>query len=306
MLIDDLKLKKKDIYNISSLKEQAFYQFLVGDPMSCPTHNDLVENVQICLSVFCINAPSKKDLIEKHRKTQPKKGMHYTTNLIDLCAMAKNNVEQERDNLMSYCQNNSTRDFYILKHLFPGIFPHPSVPQGNIDQIALHLYEGSFPQEDWKPLLLNALYETSDLIDFYVVEQGYQKAMDDNPLLHRIKEIEYVTDVLDYVVEKTERRVKFVFKLICTFFAILISAASIYFIALYWGKVEPLISVFSILFGLTAFLCLLYTGYAPDKRKIINTLREEIADFVFKLKGLNRSELKEILKSLENKDRKHR
>ena len=53
------------------------------------------------------------------------------------------------------------------------------------------------------------LYETSDLTDFYVIEQGYLQAMDDNPIVHQTNDIIYVRDTLAQIVEKTERRVKF-------------------------------------------------------------------------------------------------
>lgn len=299
MLIDDLELKKEDIYNISSLKEQVFYKFLVGERLSCPTDNDLAENVQICLSVFCINAPSKKDLIEKHRKTQPKKGLHYTTNLIDLCAIAKDYFEQERDNLMSYCQNNSTRDFFILKHIFPDLIHYPPKPLGNIDQIALHLYKGDYPPEGWKSLLLNALYETSDLIDFYIVEQGFLQAMDDHPIVHRVNEIAYVRDACKKFVEKTERNVKWTIR---TFIILLLGPTSYWLGTLSyknWDKAEPIIAIIEFSASLIEILIIVFFVFIPNKVKIVKSLWEKIMNWMFRIKGFNRSKLKEKITQLK-------
>lgn len=302
LLICEIKKIKQKLLEKSSLKEKVFFGYLSGKPMKFQSGYNLTDIQRICFSMFGLNAPIEKDLINRKRRSKVTGRMHYTHTLIDLAAMAKDNLEQERKNLLSYCQNHTTRDFYILNYLFPNISRDPPIPQGDIDQIALHLYEDDFPPEGWKSLLFGALQETSDLHDLYVIEQGFQQAMDDNPLLHRVQEIEYVTDVLDHVVDKTERRVKFTFKLICAFFAILISVPSIYFIVLYWGKVEPLISAVGILFSLIVFLFPLYTGYAPDRINIFNTLKEKITDSVFKAKGLSRSELKEKLASLQNHD----
>ena len=212
LIIDELTKLKQRLLNQSSLKEQAFYQFLIDERLSYPIQVDLTEIEQICYSAYCIDIPSKKNLtnlIKAHRRTQPIGGMHYTENLIDLSAMAMNNVELEKGNLKSYCENHSTRDFYILNHLFPNVSFNPPLPQSAIDQIALHLHKGKSSQEEWKQVLLKALYETSDLRDIYVIEQWYKQAMDDNPIVHRTNDIIYVRDTLTQVVEKTERRVKF-------------------------------------------------------------------------------------------------
>ena len=183
LLINELIKLRHRLLNTSSLslKEKAFYQFLVGEPLNHPTGNNLAEIEQICLAVFSGDLLSKKELITRQRKKQPIRGMYYTKNLIELSAMARDNVELEQKNLKSYCENHSTRDFYILNCLFPDILFNPPLPQGAVDEIAMHLYKGESPQEGWEPLLLKALYETSDLIDLYVIEQCYKRAMDDNP-----------------------------------------------------------------------------------------------------------------------------
>lgn len=119
LIIAELKKLKQILLNRSSLKEQAFYQFLEKEPLNYPAKNDLAEIEQICLSVFGGDLFSKKELIAAQRNTQPIGGMHYTKNLIELCAMGRENPELERENLKAYSANHSTRDFYILYVLFP-------------------------------------------------------------------------------------------------------------------------------------------------------------------------------------------
>ena len=306
LLINELKKLRHDLLNNSSLslKERAFYQFLVGAPLNYPTGNDLAEIEQICLSVFSGDLLSKKELITAQRKKHPIHGMHYTTNLIDLSAMAIDNVELEQQNLKSYCKKCSTRDFYILNNLFPDISSSVPQPERVIDQIALHLHESNFPQKGWKPLLLNALYETSDLIDFYLVEQGYQLAIDDNPIIHRTDDIIYVRDTLVQVVAKTERRVKFIIKLASGFFLILIFGELIRLIVVNWDRAEPILTVVEVLLRLLAGLFFILTGFVPDKIEFFNSLTEKIINWVFKRKGLNRLELKETLDQLANQNEK--
>ena len=307
LIIDELRGLKQKFINNSSLKEQAFYQFLVNDPLSYPSKNDLTDIEQICYSVFCIDIPSKKDLtnlIEVQRRTQPISGMHYTENLIELSAMVMDNVELEQKNLKSYCEKCSMRDFYILSNLFPDISSNLPQPQGAIDQIASHLHTGDFPQEDWKPLLLKALYETSDLIDIYITEQCYKRAMDDNPIVHRTNDLTYVRDTLAQVIKKTERRVKFAMGMVSALLLLLISCWLVPLIIRNWDKAEPIMAVIELLGSLIFILIIIFLGFMPDRIKFLNSLREKVIDWVFKRKGFNRLEVKETLDRLANQSEK--
>ena len=302
LIIDELKKLKQDLLAKSSLKERAFYGFLVEQPLNYPTEYDLADIAKIYLSIFCTSVPSKEDLtnlIEAQRKKQPISGMHYTANLIELSAMAKDNIELEREHLESYCQDHSTRDFYILNHLFRGVSSNPPFPQGAIDTIALYLHKGEFPQDGWKPLFFKALQETSDLMDCYVLEQGYLQAMDDSPIVHRVQDILYVRNTFARFIRKTERRVKIT---IMGVGALLLVPAFCWLVPLIirnWNQAEPIIAVIEISVLLIGILIVGLMGFMPDKIKIFNLFREKIIDWVFKIKGFDRSELKKRLNRLK-------
>ena len=298
LIVDEFKKLKQTPIAQSSLKERAFYGFLVGKPLSYPTEDNLTEIEKICLSVFCADTLAEKELIKAHRRKQPISGMHYTKTLIDLSAMAIDNVELEKENLKSYCQNHSTRDFYILNHLFQGISSNPPSPQGAIDTIALYLYKGEFPREGWKSLFFEALQETSDLMDYYVIRQGYLRAMDDSPIVHRVQDIHYIRDTFDRFINKTELRVKITIMGMGT---LLIVPAFCWLgplIIRNWNQAEPIIAVIEISVLLIGILIVGLMGFMPDKIKIFNLFREKIIDWVFKIKGFNRSELKRTLDRL--------
>ena len=307
LIIDELRDLKQKFINKSSLKEQVFYQFLVKKPLSYPKKKDLVEIEQICCSAFCSDTPSKNDLtnlIEVQRRTKPIGGMHYTQNLIELSAMALDNIELERENLKLYCEKCSTRDFYILTKLFRDISSNLPQPQGAIDQIALHLYENNSPQEEWKSLLLKALCETADLIDFFVVKKGFQQAMDDNPIVHQVNDIIYVRDTLVQVIAKTEKRIKLTIKVVSVLLLVPISCWLVPLIFRNWDKAEPIIAVVQLVGSLIFILTIILVGFIPDRVKFLNSFREKITDWVFRRKGFNRLELKEILNRLANRSEK--
>ena len=249
LIIDELRSLRQKFINRSSLKEKVFYQFLVNAPLSYPRKNNLARIEQICCSVFCIDIPPKIDLtnlIEAQRRTQPIGGMHYTENLIELIAMALENPEAERETLKTYSENHSTRDFYILHVLFPTLDPNIPTAQGTIDETALHLYKGSFP-EKWKDLLFMGLGEASDLVDLYIIEQWYKRAMDDNPIVHQMNDIIYVRDTLDQVVKTTERRVKFTIAGAGTLLLVPMFYWLVPLIIKSWEAAEPIIAILEFL-----------------------------------------------------------
>ena len=295
LIADELKNLKQILLDRSSLKERAFYFFLIEEPFSYPTENDLSEIEQICLSVFCVDAPDKQEIIQARRRKQPIRGMHYTGNLIELSAMANGNFELERENLKSHCENHSTRNFYVLNHLYPNISSNPPCPQGAIDEISLYLYDDDFPQKGWKRLLLKALQETADLIDFYITEQGYLQAMDDNPIIHQTRDIICVRIACGHFVEKTERRVKRNIGIVSGILVIIIFGWVVRLIVIDWAKAEPIIAATEICIHLILALIIGFVGFIPGKIKIFNLFREKIINWMFSRKGFNRSELKEKL-----------
>lgn len=299
LIVDEFKKLKQTPIAQSSLKEQAFYGFLVGKPLGYPTEDNLTEIEKICLSVFCADTLAEKELIKAHRKKQPISGMHYTKTLIDLSAMTIDNVELEREHLELYCQDHSTRDFYILNHLFRGVSSNPPSPQGAIDTIALYLYKGEFPREGWKSLFFEALQETSDLMDYYVIRQGYLRAMDDSPIVHRVQDIHYVRDTFDRFINKTELRVKITIMVVSVLLLGSISYWLVPLIIRKWTEAEPIIGVIQIFVPLIGILIVGLMGIMLDKIKILNLFKEKIVDWVFSIKGFNRSELKKRLDRLK-------
>ena len=311
LIIDELTELKHTLFNKSSLKEQAFYQFLVNKPLSYPTKNDLIDIEQIIYSVYCANIPLEKDLtnlIEAHRRTGPIGGMHYTKNIIELTAMALEDPESEKESLRTYSESHSTRDFYILHVLFPDLESNRPIAQGAIDEIALHLYRENFP-EKWKTLLLTGLKEISDLIDLYIIEEWYKRAMDDNPIVHRTNDIIYVRDTLTQIVEKTERRIKFAMGVVSVFLLLPIPYWLVPLIVKNWDEAEPTIFAFQFTCFMILNLPALFLGYVPEKIKFFDSLRETIINWVFKnwvfrKTDVNRPDLKERLNQLANQNEK--
>ncbi len=300
LIIEEFKRYKQYYLDRSSPKQEIFYKFLNRETLlDFLTKEDLTDIEQMCLSIFCTDVPSRKKLIERKRKEKVIGGMHYTRNLIELTAMAIDDLKQEEDNLKTYCQDNPTRHFFILNQLFPDLTFYRADPQGSVDQIALHLCQKDLPKEGWKTLLINALYEISDLNDFYVVEQGYHQAMDDHPIIHQVNDILYVKNDCERFVKKTERNVKLAIGLVL--FLLLVGICFLVpTIREKWNEVEPIFGVTGVFLFLIVELIFIFRGKILDRTKFTKMLIEKITNFVFKKKGCNRLQLKESLCRLVN------
>ena len=168
----------------ASLKEKSFYYYLSDKLLSYPSDADLTEIQKICLALFCTNGPQVSSEIQKLRKSKPVKGMHYANNLIELFAFVLDNEEAEKVYINEYCNNHSTRDFFVIHNRFSSSCLHPPEVKNEIDQVALYLIGGSMP-ENWKPLFMGALRQAVDLIDLFVLNKAYIMVLDDHPIAHK-------------------------------------------------------------------------------------------------------------------------
>ena len=302
MIIEEVNKIRRKLNNDLGPKDKAFYQIL--DNQSLEYSSEVVSSYleEIYTILLMTNEPITKDLINKHRGTQPIVGFHYSTNLIELVAMAMDDIDQERDNLQTYCQNHSTRDFYIIDSLFPNVNPYPPEPQGSIDQIAKHLYEGSFPTDNWRVLILKALCEISDLVDLYIVEKGIQKAMDDNPILHKVDDISQVRNACFRFVQVTEFFIKLTMGIVSVLIMVYVLDWLAPIIISRWDQLEPWIFMFQIALFIIN-LSLLFIGFIPfNKIKVFSYPREKIFNWVFSIFGITRMNIKESLSHLQCKD----
>ena len=148
------------------------------------------------MSAFCISAPNKTDLVERFRRSKPIKGMHYANNLVELAAFAIYDRDSEADHLKSFCSTSSTRDYLILNHLFPGVCPSRPSATRAVDIIATWLDNGSFPH-DWKSVFLDAIQNANDLLDLYVIRQGYTHLWECHPSTEQRRDLQYLSSQLD-------------------------------------------------------------------------------------------------------------
>ncbi len=287
----ELNALEENLLDQASLKEKAFYLFLTDKPISYPLDEDLSEIQQICLSQFCLESPSKKSEIERIRKAKPIMGMHYANNLIELFAISLSDPKAEKGNLKTYCNNHSTRDFFVLSTKFRGYCTTPPEPKNATDKIAMHLFEGSSP-ENWTELFGSALQEASDLIDTFVLGKAYLVIMNEHPMSQKLEDLTFANEniekLLTLVENKIQRRVAYSVSIP----AIVVAVWTAYWAITNWDKAEPIAYVVQAFFFLLALIVFFFTGMMPDKLEFFKKYKNRIVDSYFRKMGIDLKELK--------------
>ena len=246
------------------------------------------------MSAFCIGTPNKSDLIERFRRTKPIKGIHYTNNLVELIAFAIYDRDSEANHLKSFCSSGSARDHLILNRLFPGICTsQPSITRG-VDIIATWLNDSSFP-DDWKPVFVDAVQNANDLLDLFVIRQGYMDLWECHPSTEQRRDLQYLSGQLDRAISHIMRRSNRRFNAIASVAMVAGSAVTAYFAVRRWDVAEPVIWAFTFGIFVVGVLGFLLFGRQLDKVNImLEQMRENRAQAGLSKTGLDVEKIQKV------------
>jgi len=302
LLANELKQITQKLITKASRKEIAFYYFLIGEAQKYSDSNDLSDIEQVCLAAFCIGAPYQKKLLEKLQKTKPIKGIHYTNNITELTAFARINYKNELENLKSYCSTHSTRDYFILKKLFPAIDATEPTQGTSVDQIAAHLIKKDLPV-DWKPLFFNALITSTNLLDVYVLKECYLEVLDRKSLLQYETDLYCLAAIVFLIINKIDKVAHFIMILVGFIVVTIVTWFLLYLIAKDWNSAEPFITAISIVVGAVFLIYSFIKGQDIDKYNYITLIKSNISNILKRKLGINTIEYESIVEghNLKNK-----
>lgn len=274
----------------ASQKELFFFHYLMGKPLPYPDDTNLSDQALVCYAAFSIESPDMSSIAEKLRGTKPIMGMHYSNNLIELAAFAQFDLKNEEEHLKTFASSHSTRDFFLLKHLFPSIDTYKPEPRSPIDQLASNLLAGDF-QSNSTELILEAMQSAEDLLDLYVIHKSVVILLDYHPATQNKKEIAFLTYQLAKTIRIVDRTVHIILTLIVAALLVLVYVKLIPIILNKWEQAEPIwIIVNSIIVTVNTFLALLI-GTKPEKLKFWKSFERLIGTGVLRLIGIRRKEV---------------
>lgn len=278
----------------ASQKELFFFHYLIDKPLPYPDDTNISDQALVCFAAFSIESPDMRFIAEKLRGTKPIMGMHYSNNLIELAAFAHFDFEKEVEHLKSFASSHSTRDFFILKQLFPSIDAHKPEPKSPIDQLASNLAVSDF-QSNSKELILEAMQSAEDLLDLYVIRKSVVILLDYHPATQNKKEITFLTNQLAKTIKIVDRIVHVVLTFIVAVLLILIYVKLIPIILNKWEQAEPIWSIINSIIVTANTLLAFVIGAQPEKLKFWNRFERLIGTAMLRLIGIRRKEIERTI-----------
>lgn len=301
LLADELRSLKEKLDSAASLKERAFFRFLIDDPLDYPSNGDLSEQEEVVFAAFCARGPKKKLLVEKLRGTKPIKGMHYSTNLIELAAFARFDLDKEIENLKNYAKDHSVKEFFVLKKLFPSVLDYPPAALKVIDHIALKLIDGRLSSND-KPAIASAIQDSEDLLDVFILHTAYEHLLDLQPATQYRRDARDLSRQLVVLIRRVDIAVRIVIAAITGFALYRLYRWIVPIIREEWNEVEPIAFIIQIVFWGVAILVLIVLKTQPDKLKFIKHTITFLVTVILRLMGINRREVENRMAGYVNKN----
>jgi hypothetical protein len=289
LLAEELLALTEKLEATASLKELTFYRHLIGTPLDYPRDNDLSEQEQVVFAAFCKRGPQNHLLAEKIRGTKPIKGMHYSTNLIELAAFARFSLAKETENLKNYATAHSTKEFFVLSKLFPDVLEYPPSAFKEIDRIALKLINGGLHPED-TPAIASAIQAAEDLLDVYVLKSAYQHLLVLQPATQYRRDATELAKQLSRVIRRVDVTVRILVTVATAYGLFRLYQWLVPLIVSRWNEIEPITFVIQLIFGSLALLVVAVIGTQPDKLKFLNLTFKFLGTIILKLIGISRSD----------------
>lgn len=289
LLVEELRALTDKLDALASPKEKVFFQFLIGKPLVYPTDPSLSEKEQVVFGAFCSESPKLRDLTEKLRGTGPIKGMHYSNNLIELAAFGRFAFEEEIENLRKYSGEHSTKEFFILKSLFPDALSYPPAPITAIDRIASKLLESTLSAAD-KPTIVDALYTSEDLLDVYILKRAYFNLLDQQPATRYRRDVSFLREQTLGTIRTVDAIVRIAVAFVAAYLLYLVFRWLVPLMIQRWSEAEPILAALQFLPAALGLVLVILIGYAPNKLKLINAPVTFLGTLLLMLLGINRKE----------------
>lgn len=290
-ILHEVALLEEKLISQSSVKELAFYSKLTGHPYAIEKRGSLSKIEQICVSAFCDEMPISQTLVEQFRRSKPIKGMHYANNLIELLAFVLIDFNGEEVKLLEYISTASPRDRLIINSLFPNYCDINVSPNNSIDTVALWVSkEAETVEDNWQSKLLSAAINAVDLLDLYVIRQGYLSINEYHPAKQQLRDLKALKDETEKLVRHVEKSSAQNFNINLAIISIPLFCIGSYYTFNNWDFSEPL--TFIIPSGFAVFALV---GWKLNLNLLISRVRSQCSVRLFRKMGVDIKKVKYIL-----------
>lgn len=285
--IDEFNKRENDLLKTASPKEIAFYNYVSGNPNKYSFNKEDAVIEDICKAAFSYDFPDKTHAVKLIKNQQPIKGLHYSNNFIDLCALGKYDYDLFAPELQTYYETAGSAYRFLISEIFPQKFKFEENNKSEIDNVVSRIIVGS----DWNYpsiKILDLFSKVNDLILLFLLKKIYTKLIwqDTAQLLGFHKRLLFVIETVSIIFTSMALTA------ILTVFIIFLGAV----LQQNWNTFEPWWFLISTA-GFALFQSLLKIKFESHNilLSMIQQINELLGVLLFQLLGLDYKKVKQLV-----------
>ncbi len=291
LISEEIAQKEVQLLAKANDKEKCFYYFLNGNPVEFQLPNHHSEIDKVCFKAFSKNHLSDvTNIVERYRQMNIGRGIHFTSNLMNICAFALCTESVKEVELKTYWHNHGLFEQFIITQIFSDFPPPNNEPKTEIDKLINVVFVKKEIENSTK-LMISLIGKCTELTEFFVIQKSFQKVCEIHPNLEIEKKYEVLSKSFNNIKKKKTRFVHFI--MITIIIAIAFGIRQLFVQKWDEWKIEPNLAVLG---GVVLFLIPLI-----EKALNINLGTEKILDglndLLFRLFFPNWRKIQQVIES---------
>ena len=276
LISEEIAQKEVELLEKAMEKERCFYNFLNGIPLDLPyTLTSQGDVDKVCFTAFCkSNLHNVKEIIEKYRQMRISKGVHFTSNLMNICAFALCSEDVKEKELNEYWASHGVFEKFIISKIFPKYSLGDDLPKKEIEELINTVFTKN-NTENVTDLLALLVGRCTELTEFFVLNKTFQKLCEIHPNLEIEKKHDFLVNEITTLIAKKEKQISLVVNWGFIVFGIIVIPSVIYFVKSQWTTydLEPLLSGWGLVSPIITTIIVLFLRIKPEYYEIIERLK---------------------------------
>lgn len=241
LLSEEIAQKEVLLLAKATEKERSFYHFLNSAPIKMPNLSTLQGDIdKVCFIAFCNgDLSSVKEVIDKNRLMKAVKGVHFTSNLMQICAFSLCNDAVRKEELSDFWATHGVLERFIISQIFPEYSLDDCTAKKKIEEL-INMVFSKNEVEKATDLITPLIGQCTELTEFFVLQKAFQKICEIHPNLVIDKKYEKLSQVVNSVITQKVRIVTSITTIIILF--AVLSVITFFFLKWDAYKIEPILA----------------------------------------------------------------
>ena len=293
LLSEEIAQKEVQLLAKATEKEKCFYHFLNGTPIKMPNLSTLQGDIdKVCFTAFCNgDLNSVKEIIDRSRLTKAVKGVHFTSNLMQICAFALCNNAIRKEELKYFWEKHGVFERFIISKIFSEFSLDDSTPKRRNEEL-INLVFVKNQIANTTDLLGELIGQCNDLTEFFVIRKAFLRLCEIHPNLVIDKKYKELSLGLSGYIQKKEKITTSIAAIVILF--VIASVITFFFFKWEEYKIEPILTALGL-----GSIFLIWILEKLFKFKFDLEILNSFNNWLFKLIFPKLSKIRELLKKEE-------